>query len=271
MADLEVRPTLQGWLTMDCRTLFASALGVLILGSAGCFGRNTTPPTPPSVPPSVKTAERPKKNAKAQTWIAYGNFHQRTAEHPETAPAQKQILREEARAAYQKALQIDPESREAHAALAQLHASQGDHNRAMELYRKLIDKHPKDGAVWYEVGMYHNRKKDWNQALISLHKAIELEPDNQEYIKKYGFTLARAGRPDDAVVCLGRVMHKADAHYNVARMLQHMKQPELCKQHLQIALQTNPGLAGAQQMLAQLDAGPGIAQIRFDTGAQPKQ
>jgi len=178
------------------------------------------------------------------------------------------MLLDEAHKSYQKALAVDGKNKDAQLALARLHAVKGEDARAVDVYQKALQKHPKDAAVCFEIGMYHCGTKNWNEALVLLHKAAELEPDNREYVTKYGFTLARAGRFDDGVNCLARVMHKAEAHYNVARMLHHLQQPELCKQHLNVALQTNPNLVPAQQMLTQLDGAQPVVQIRFDGGTK---
>jgi len=114
---------------------------------------------------------------------------------------------------------------------------------------------PNNAQLWYELGMCHCRRKDFAHGLTGLTRACDLDPENKKYANVLGYTLARMGRYDESLVCFKRVHSKASAHYNLARMLQHTEQTDLCKYHLQCALQEDPTLEAAQRLLVQITTG----------------
>jgi hypothetical protein len=68
-----------------------------------------------------------------------------------------------------------------------------------------------------------------------------------------GFTLARAGRFDEGFALLSRYNGEARAHYDLARMLRHMNQPQPARRHAALAVEKDPSLAEARSLLAELD------------------
>jgi tetratricopeptide (TPR) repeat protein len=186
---------------------------------------------------------------------------------------QQQELRDEARKSYLKAIDVEPTSRLGYVALSEFYMTAEDLDRAQDACRKGLKRLPKDAVLWSEQGFCLCRKKDWAAAIESFRKAHELDPENREYGTELGLCLARAGRIEESVACLTKVQGPARAHYNVARMLERLNQPERSKQHLAIALQLKPDLEPAQQMLARLEGpapqdGRGVAQIGFSQPAQ---
>jgi hypothetical protein len=71
-----------------------------------------------------------------------------------------------------------------------------------------------------------------------------------------GFVLARAGRYDEGFAVLCRHNSEAQAHYDLARMLKYMNQPELARARALLALEKDPSLAVAKTFLAELDSPP---------------
>ena len=63
---------------------------------------------------------------------------------------------------------------------------------------------------------------------------------------------ARVGLYDDALTTFRKVHDLGEAHYRLALMLEHLNQIELCKQHLQAALASDPRQARAKALLARL-------------------
>jgi tetratricopeptide (TPR) repeat protein len=245
---------------MDCRRVF-SLLALGLLGT--CAGCVTEPMVPGGSAERLagmdirKLREPPRRKPSGDLCLAYGRLAENSADQPGLDEVQRAKLQEEARKAYQRALELDPRNKAAYLALGKLYATLGDHDRARTTFQKGLQKHPKDAALWFEQGIYLCRKKDWKAALESMQKANHLDPENREYATHYGLCLARAGRPDDSVTCLAKVLGRAEAHYNVARMMQHLNRPELSKEHLRLALQTKPDMQRAQVLLAQIEGGTG--------------
>jgi tetratricopeptide (TPR) repeat protein len=240
---------------MDCRRSLMPALS-LLAGCVGCLGHTVTPWTsaPEATAANVqKERELPKRAPHASTCLTFGNFAERMAAEPNRNPSERDRLRDQARRAYQQALEIEPENLAAAAALAHLYITLEDPDRALAVYHKAARAHPKEVAVWFEMGMCHARKKEWEPALQNLRKAVELDPENRQVTNALAFCLARAGRYDDSLVAFQKTGTEAEAHYNLARMLRHMNQDASSRQHAQLALQLNPELTSAKQLLDELE------------------
>jgi tetratricopeptide (TPR) repeat protein len=255
---------------MDCRRSLVVSLG-LVSGLAGCTHNSSLPlqannsaaaTVPPPSAKVVKEPELPMRPPHAATCVKLGNLYEQQADQQGTAPAEQQAKYQLARKAYQQALQIDPKCLEASLAMARLHAKIGDHERAVTDYQNALKVHPKEASLWYEVGMYYGQHKEWQSSLRCLQQAATMEPENRQYTNSLGFALARCGQYDQSYEVFRKTVGAAMAHYHLAQMLHHLQQDELSKQQLQLALQADPNLASAQQMLVQLQTGavPAVQQ-----------
>jgi tetratricopeptide (TPR) repeat protein len=257
---------------MDCRApLFVALLGVVVATGAGC-----TPQGAPLVSSSSRAESPPalgegKRIPKPATCVAAGDFHEQQAAGPDVSPADQSRLRETARKAYQQAISIDPDYVPAYQALAHLYTVMGDHQHALATYQKILKKHPKDAVLWYDLGMCQSQHKEWDAALESLRKAVELDPENRPYISTLAYGLARAGRFDESLGYFKRVGSPASAHYNVARMQHHLKLDDLCQHNLAIAVQLDPQLNDARQMLVQLQSGDKAAEPVTRAGYEERE
>jgi tetratricopeptide (TPR) repeat protein len=213
--------------------------------------------------------ELPKREPKAKTCVEYGKFREDEARAPGRTPAEQEALLDQARRMYQQALQVEPKNLEAARSLARLYARQRDHERAVATYQKALKYHPKEISLWSELGMVHAQQKEWEPALKAFRKAHELDPENRQSAHNLGFCLARAGRYDESLALLQKTDGEAKGHYNLARMLHHMQQDDLSRQQLQLALQKDPYLIGAQELMVQLQNGPYQGQPMQQTGFQP--
>lgn len=227
---------------------------------AGCVTESKTVPVPPETLASlkgVKEQEFAKREGQPHTWVAQGQVRESQAAQMPEGSAMQVTCREEARKAYQKAVEIDPKCAEGYIALANLYQKQDDCDRALVVFRKGLEQNPKSTNLWFETGMCCASKKDFPRAIQCLTKAHELDPENSHIAMFYGYCLARAGKGQEAVTALASVMNRADANYQVARMMDHLERPELTRQYLNAALRERPTHAGSLEMLAQLDTPPG--------------
>jgi tetratricopeptide (TPR) repeat protein len=257
----------------------ALAVG-LAASCAGCVTETKTVPVSPETlakMPGIKEAEAPKREPQANTWLALGQLHETRAGDPQKAPFEQAESRDEARKAYQKAIELNPKNSDAYVCLANLYLKQEDAERALTVYQRGLQLNPNAAALWYEQGLVHCRRKDLGAGLKCLAKAHELEPDNRKLALDYGLCLARAGNAQQAVVVLSKVMSPADANYNVARMMLHNGQSDLARQYAQVAIAARPAHPGATQLMAALDRparlqGPSFADGGATQGAaQPVQ
>jgi tetratricopeptide (TPR) repeat protein len=245
---------------MDCRRSPRLARFFLLPGAllivAGCVTQShqlVTPPLPPQPPANVKReADLPKITPKASTCLAGAEFCHLEANAAKTTPAQREEYRERARKGYQQALAQDPKNVTALQGLARLYADMNDRDRAIATYQKALKLTPKDASLSCELGMAHARWKEFEPAITHLKTAFDLEPENSQCANLLGHCLARAGRYDEALAVFTKTVGEAKAHYNLARMLHHLRQEELSRQHLALALSADPQMAEARELLLQL-------------------
>jgi tetratricopeptide (TPR) repeat protein len=213
----------------------------------------------PTAQAITRVEDLPKRAPRPKTCLAFGQLREQEAQEPSLPAGQRELLLEEARKAYHQALQIDGSYLPGYLALAHLYASLGDSERCMGAYQEALRHHPKDGSVWYEMGMSQMRLKQWDAALQELEKATGLDPENRRYAKTYAFCLGRMGRHEESLKILTKLEGEAAAHFQVARMAHHLNQNEISKEHLRLALQAKPDLVEARKLLDALEGHTQVA------------
>jgi Tfp pilus assembly protein PilF len=193
---------------------------------------------------------------KPTTLVAGADYFASAATNPKLTEEQRIDLQKKAEISYKQAISLDKEHSPAYHGLARLHAARKQLPQAMETYREALQIAPTNSVLWYELGVCQLRLQDWASAVGSITKAVELQPDNKKYIEALAITLARVGQPTESYLCFCRMNDEATAHYKTARVLKHIGQPELAREHLKMALQSNPGLEKAKQLLAGMDQQP---------------
>jgi tetratricopeptide (TPR) repeat protein len=249
---------------MDCRKSLFPALW-LLFGALGCSHTETGPVLPQlheTSPPPLASGSSyapikhdvkiTKRNPQPETCVAFGDIFADGANHQETGSAAQEQLREKARKAYEQALALDLKCLSAYQSMARLYVDMEDYDHAVAMYQKALQYHPQKACVWFDMGMVQSRRKDWPAALESLGRAVDLDPQNHQYVNTLGFALARAGQYQVALACFSRVNTEAQAHYQLARMLLHLQQPDQCRRYLEIALQKDPTLEPAAALLASI-------------------
>ncbi|HLN29328.1 MAG TPA: tetratricopeptide repeat protein [Gemmataceae bacterium] len=254
---------------MDCRVTFVLAFG-LATGGLGCASQAKLPLVANNDKPAEGTPkphDQSPRQPMASTCIACGEFCEKNAADPRHSPAEKERLLDQARKAYQQALEREPNNLAAFEALARLYTTLGDHAHAVATYEKAVQAHPEKASAWFELGMCHARSKEWEPALDNLRHAVELDPEDRTYNHFYGFCLARAGRYEESLAVFARVEEEGIAHYDLACMLHHMNEDELSKQHLRTALEKKPDLNPARQLLAALETPAGDSKKLIQTSS----
>jgi tetratricopeptide (TPR) repeat protein len=236
---------------MDRRKLLC--LGGFILGAAtGCTRHevvNSDPYAPAAVQSAARPAERKRKaeppvkeaDLKPETFVKFATMQSEAAVNEELASEQRNSNAQLAKQNYSKALQLDPNCLSATVGLARLCSALGDHEQAVTLLDKALQKKPEMAGLWYERGMVMGRQKQFDAALANLRKAYQLEPTNTHFNKSVGLMMARMGQPEEAVAWLKKTMGEADARYNVAHIMRHLGQEAEAKRQLSLALGADPG------------------------------
>lgn len=271
---------------MDRRKLLW--LGSLALGSLiGCTRReviSTDPYNPVPAAESSAGKSRTKRGArvvrrsepdtlvtqadgKPETLVKIADVQSQLATDQQRSADQRQKALSLARHNYQRAIQIDNRHIPAYLGLGRLCSLVGDHATALSTLDQGLTHAPNDASLWFERGMVLGRQQRFDEAIQNLSRAAQLEPGNVHYTKSVGLMLARAGRPDEGVSWLGRVMPEAEARYNVGRMMQHIGRPEDARLQFESALRANPNHDGA---IAALEMMTGAGRTFTETMAGPR-
>jgi len=81
---------------------------------------------------------------------------------------------------YQKAIDIDPKSPDAHIARGFAYLDEGKTADAVTSFTKALAADPKREDAYYGLGTAANRTQNWEEALRNLKKAVELKPEYAE-------------------------------------------------------------------------------------------
>jgi tetratricopeptide (TPR) repeat protein len=226
-------------------------------------GSNPAPAMPVEMAPPDS-----KKPASAEALVAIANVQLDSAFDEKTAPGSKEALLDVARKAYQKALERDPKSKAALQGMAQFYARVGEREKAVEMYKQCLKRHP-DVDIAHEVAMAHGRWKDWAGAVAWCDFALAIDAENRAVKKSRGFFLARAGKWDEAFAALCQIMPEAQARHNIAGMLDQMGQHDASKLQLQLAIKADPNYAPTLGWLAELEQPRDPNQVQAAGAVQP--
>ena len=166
---------------------------------------------------------------------------------------------------------MDPGCVAAYSGLGRLYQDLGDQERAEQTYRHGLEQLPQNAALRFELGMCQAQQKHWQPALDNFKAALDLDPDNDGYAKTLGFCLGRMGRYDESFAYLKRAVGEAQAHYDLARVLYHVHEDALSKEHAARALALKPDMVPAKQLLTELEnpsqpaAQSSVAAVGFET------
>jgi tetratricopeptide (TPR) repeat protein len=239
-----------------------------------------TRPKPVMPPPPVpEIASAPRTSLKPATYVSIGSLKEQAADDPQRSEQERDAFRYQARQSYLKATQVDPKFAPAYVALAKSYFATGERDKCLAEFKKALAIAPNDASIWFEQGEVHARAKDWTGAIESMTRAVKLDPENKQYAKFLGLTLARSGRYDEGYAFLAQCMPEAEARTAVARMLEHNQQPDAAERQAKLALKADPDYAPARELVAGRgpqpaggSAGPEAASpirtARYDAPAQ---
>ncbi len=104
-----------------------------------------------------------------------------------------------ARAAADRALQVDPDLPEAHRALAHFYYwGHRNYDEALKEFAIAASRRPNDPLILSSVGIVHRRQGMWREAVEELSRAAELDPRSDINIQDLAATYGRLRRYDEA-------------------------------------------------------------------------
>lgn len=157
---------------------------------------------------------------------------------------------QEARAAAEKAVQLDPGLMEAHRALGYVWESTGNYDRALDSYLVSLRIHPNLPLLHIAVGNMHQALGDIDAAVDSYLRAVSLDPSNPDPLSRIASAEARRGNYGKASQYAADAVEKDPSnprlHGNLGRMLYKSDDLEGAIRELRLAVQgglTEDGVA----------------------------
>ncbi len=160
-----------------------------------------------------------------------------------------------ARAQYEHAIKIEPKNVRPHLYLAQLYDEMQMHSEAEQVLTGAVSIAPMDPTPLNDLAVCLMKQQRYDEAIDYLQQAITLRPHQNTYRNNIAEVLVKAGRPREAFDHLTVVHSVAEAHYNIGYLLRQNGEIEPARQHAIAALQVDPGMNVAQQLLTELGGG----------------
>jgi tetratricopeptide (TPR) repeat protein len=113
---------------------------------------------------------------------------------------QQRGQREEAKASFQRAIEIDPDEIDAHYQLGRIAREEGRLAEAIAHFDSVVSRFPEhsQSEAWREIGWTYFQAGQYEDARAAFERFIERRPSDAEGRYRYGLTLHQLGRRDDA-------------------------------------------------------------------------
>ena len=121
----------------------------------------------------------------------------------------------EAIAAFEKALEIDPKFHKAWNGLGNSLGELGEYNEAIAVLGKVLEIEPKSHIVWNGLGIALNGLDRYSWAIAAFEKALEIHPKCHQAWNGLGTTLKDLGRYKEAIAAFEKAL-EIDPKYHTA-------------------------------------------------------
>jgi tetratricopeptide (TPR) repeat protein len=145
--------------------------------------------------------------------------------------------------------------------MARLYDNQKDSTKAIEFYQKAIDAAPGTAEAYAELGNIYARSGNLKNAKDELRKAVNLQPKNRGFRASLAGVLLDSGNANAALDELGQVESPAMAQYQMAYLNFTRKNIPATQQHLNSALQIDPNLKPARDLMASMGGAQNVQQM----------
>ena len=162
---------------------------------------------------------------------------------------------------YSKALELEPKNPAALLSTARLYERQNEKEKAVEFYQKAGVVAPNNAAIFADLGNLHARTGNLPAARAELQKAVNLDPKSTSHRSALAGVMLDAGNTDAAMSELSQVNSPAMANYQMAYLHFSRKNVPATQQYLNTALQIDPNLKPARDLMASMGGAQKINQM----------
>ena len=162
---------------------------------------------------------------------------------------------------YSKALEIEPKNPPALLSTARLYDRQNQKDKAIEFYQKAATVEPNNAAIFADMGGLQARCGNLTAAQSELQKAVKLDPKSTAYRSALAGVMLDSGKAEAAMAELNQVNNSAMANYQMAYLHFTRKNIPATQQYLGSALQIDPNLKPARDLMASMGGAQNITQM----------
>jgi tetratricopeptide (TPR) repeat protein len=162
---------------------------------------------------------------------------------------------------YSKALEIEPKNPAALLSTARLYDRQNEKDKSVEFYQKAAEVTPNDANIYAELGALHAKTGNLTAAREQMQKAVNLDPKSTTYRSSMAGVLLDSGNTESAMAELMQVNTPAMANYQMAYLHFARKNVPATQQYLNSALQIDPNLKPARDLMASMGGAQNISQM----------
>ena len=166
--------------------------------------------------------------------------------------AEKQGKNEYARRLYEQAIQLAPTDRITLLSYARLLHRLGDLDGSISLYYRSLEHHRNDAVAMNDLALCYARKGEFRHALAMMNGAVSVNPDSKRYRNNLAKLFLELERPNDAFAQFVAAGGPAIGHFNMGQMLNQRGRVEEAIQYLEIAIEMDPSLRPAIDLLREL-------------------
>jgi tetratricopeptide (TPR) repeat protein len=173
----------------------------------------------------------------------------------------------EAQEKYQTVLKKNPKDVEAIIGLAEIDQITGRAEQAEAGYLKAVQLQPDAAVPQFALGKYFASQKRWPEAIDSYNRAVLADPIDSKARFELAKALVHHGDVEGALPHFIRTVGDAEAHFNVAVILNEEGKPHEAEEQLRIAVAKKPELTQAKRLLAEISQ-PSRRGLTHDTEFQ---
>jgi len=147
-------------------------------------------------------------------------------------------------ACYDKALELKPDYHQAWRDRGVALGILRQHQEAFISFDKATQFKKDDVVAWLNRGLALEELEEYDMAIASFDKVIDLKPDSYKAWNHRGYSLVRLGRDEEALLCFDKALSiqpdYANAYYNKAACYALQRKVELAVENLHTAIDLNP-------------------------------
>lgn len=162
---------------------------------------------------------------------------------------------QEAAALYEQARGLDPEQIDYSAHLSRLYDRLNLTEQAKQEYEAAVSANPNDAELLNDYGVFHLRRMNAVTAESWFRKSLEINPKDQRTMVNLAGSLALQNRFPESHEAYSRAVGAAAAYSNIGVHLARQNRIAEAREHFRQALEQDPTIEPARELLAGIDAG----------------